>query len=200
VLALVCVVAAGLALQVLGLRFVRYSLDTLRTMEDVLRSTQYEVVATGFEPVFRSLGGLYFQKKLMAVDSREELQSLVRRLAERRVAGWTYVPRFARGFDARTVEEWTRDCPWRFRVVEDRTPMVVEFGGVRSSGWSRTRGSPRLCPCGAGNGAGRKPCSGEPTSPTFPVPRVVKKGAELRSFRWKPKGPEPRLRVSAGGG
>ena len=131
VLALGCVVAAGLALQVLGLRFVRHSLDTLRAMEDVLRSARYEVVATGFEPVFRSLGGLYFQKKLMAVDSQEELQSLVRRLAERKVAGWTYVPRFGRGFDARMVERWTRESPWRFRVVEDRTPLVVEFGGVR---------------------------------------------------------------------
>jgi hypothetical protein len=125
-----CVVAAGLALQVLGLRFVRYSLDTLRTMEDVLRSTRYEVVATGFEPMFRFLGGLYFQKKLMAVDSQEELRSLVRRLAERKVAGWTYVPRFGRAFNARTVEEWTRDSPWRFRVVDDRTPMAVEFAGV----------------------------------------------------------------------
>jgi hypothetical protein len=144
-----CVVAAGLALQVLGLRFVRYSLDTLRTMEDVLRSTRYEVVATGFEPMFRSLGGLYFQKKLMAVDSREELQSLVRRLAERRVAGWTYVPRFARGFDARTVEEWTRDRPWRFRVVEDRTPMVVEFGGVRELRLVTYQGFPAAVP-GAG--------------------------------------------------
>jgi hypothetical protein len=144
-----CVVAAGLALQVLGLRFARYSLDTLRTMEDVLRSTRYEVVATGFEPMFRSLGGLYFQKKLMAVDSREELQSLVRRLAERRVAGWTYVPRFARGFDARTVEEWTRDRPWRFRVVEDRTPMVVEFGGVRELRLVTYQGFPAAVP-GAG--------------------------------------------------
>ena len=125
-----CVVAAGLALQVLGLRFVRYSLDSLRAVEDVLRSTRYEVVATGFEPMFRSQGGLYFQKKLMAVDSQEELRSLVRRLAERRVAGWTYVPRFGRGFDARTVEEWTRESPWRFRVVEDRTPMAVRFVGV----------------------------------------------------------------------
>ncbi len=126
-----CVVAAGLALQVLGLRFVRHSLDTLRAMEDALWSTRYDVVATGFEPMFRSLGGLHFQKKLMAVDSQEELRSLVRRLAERKVAGWTYVPRFARGFDARTVEEWTQKGPWRFRVVDDRTAMVVEFGGVR---------------------------------------------------------------------
>jgi hypothetical protein len=146
VLAVGCVVAAGLALQVLGLRFVRYSLDTLRTMEDVLRSTRYEVVATGFEPMFRSLGGLYFQKKLMAVDSREELQSLVRRLAERRVAGWTYVPRFGRGFDARTVEEWTRDRPWRFRVVEDRTPTVVEFGGVRELRLVTYQGFPAAVP------------------------------------------------------
>jgi hypothetical protein len=129
-----CVVAAGLALQVLGLRFVRYSLDSLRAVEDVLQSTRYEVVATGFEPMFRSLGGLYFQKKLMAVDSQEELRSLVRRLAEGKVAGWTYVPRFGRGFNARMVEEWTREGPWRFRVVDDRTPMAVGFAGVGEFG------------------------------------------------------------------
>jgi hypothetical protein len=99
-------------------------------MEDVLRSTRYEVVATGFEPMFRSLGGLYFQKKLMAVDSQEELRSRVRRLAEGKVAGWTYVPRFGRGFNARMVEEWTREGLWRFRVVDDRTPMAVGFAGV----------------------------------------------------------------------
>jgi len=141
-----CVVAAGLALQVLGLRFVRHSLDSLRAMEDALRSTRYEVVATGFEPVFRSLGGLYFQKKLMAVDSQAELRSLVRRLADRKVAGWTYMPRFARGFDARTVEEWTREGPWRFRVVDDRTPLVVEFGGVRELRLVTYRGFPAAVP------------------------------------------------------
>jgi hypothetical protein len=92
------------------------------------------------------------------------------------------------------------ESSWRFRVVEDRTPMVVEFGGVRELRLVTYQGSPRLCLCGAGNGSGRAPCSGEPTSPTFPVPRVVKKGAELRSFRWKPKGPESRLRAPAGGG
>ena len=74
------------------------------------------------------------------------LQSLVRRLAERRVAGWTYVPRFARGFDARTVEEWTRDRPWRFRVVDDRTPMVVEFGGVRELRLVTYQGFPAAVP------------------------------------------------------
>ena len=77
------------------------------------------------------------------------LRSLVRRLAERKVAGWTYVPRFARGFDARTVEEWTRDSPWRFRVVEDRTPMVVEFGGVWELRLVTYQGFPAAVP-GAG--------------------------------------------------
>jgi hypothetical protein len=115
-------------------------------MEDALRSTRYEVVATAFEPVFRSLGGLYFQKKLMAVDSQAELRSLVRRLADRKVAGWTYMPRFARGFDARTVEEWTREGPWRFRVVDDRTPLVVEFGGVRELRLVTYRGFPAAVP------------------------------------------------------
>jgi len=198
VLTLVCVVAAGLALQVLGLRFVRHSLDTLRAVEDALRSTRYEVVATGFEPLFRSLGGLYFQKKLMAVDSPEALRSLVRRLGERKVAGWTYVPRFGRGFDARTVEEWIREGPWRFRVVDDRTPMVVEFGGVQELRLVTYQGVPAAVPV---RGTALAAClaSGEPTLPTFPVRPVVKKGAELRSFRWKPKG-SPRLRVSVGAG
>lgn len=77
------------------------------------------------------------------------LRSLVRRLAERKVAGWTYVPRFARGFDARTVEEWTRESSWRFRVVDDRTPMVVEFGGVRELRLVTYQGFPAAVP-GAG--------------------------------------------------
>lgn len=120
---------SGLAVQVLGVRFIRHSLDTLRAVEDVLAAARYEVLATGHEPMFRALGGLYFRKKLLAVHSQEELRRLVDSLARRRVRGWTYVPRFAATFDARLVERWTAHGPWRFRVEEDRTPMVVEFGG-----------------------------------------------------------------------
>jgi hypothetical protein len=122
-------VLSGLAVQVLGVRFIRHSLDTLRAIQDVLAGTRYEVVATGHEPMFRALGGLYFRKKLLAVDSQQELRRLVDSLARRRVTGWTYVPRFAATFDARLVERWTAHGPWRFRVEEDRTPLVVEFGG-----------------------------------------------------------------------
>lgn len=122
-------VLSGLAVQVLGVRFIRHSLDTLRAIQNVLAGTRYEVVATGHEPMFRALGGLYFRKKLLAVHSQEELRRLVDSLARRRVTGWTYVPRFAARFDARLVEGWTAHGPWRFRVEEDRTPLVVEFGG-----------------------------------------------------------------------
>ena len=130
VLTLAGLLAGGLAVQVLGLRFIRHSLDTLRAIEDALRSARYEVVATGYEPVFRSLGRLYFEKKLMMVDSQAELRALVALLAERRVRGWTYVPRYPIAFDPRLVERWTEGGPWRFRVEEDRTPLVVQFGGV----------------------------------------------------------------------
>lgn len=130
-LVLAGLVVSGLALQSLGLRFIRRSLDTLRVIEDAVRSTRYEVVATGFERMFWSLGHLYFDKKVMAVDSQEELRALVALLAARRVEGWTYVPRYAAAFDARLVERWTEGGPWRFRLEEDHTPLVVQFGGLR---------------------------------------------------------------------
>lgn len=123
--------ASGLAVQMLGLTLIRHSLDTLRAIEGALRSARYEVVATGYEPVFQSLGRLYFEKKLMVVGSQEELRALVGLLAARRVEGWTYVPRYAAAFDPRLVERWTEGRPWRFRLEEDRTPLVVQFGGVR---------------------------------------------------------------------
>lgn len=136
------VLVSGVALQTLGLRFIRHSLESLRAIEEALRSTPYEVVATGYEPMFRSLGHLYFEKKLMAVDSQEELRELVATLARARVEGWTYVPRFARAFDARLVERWTNGAAWRFRVESDRTPLVVEFGGVRPVRLVTYRGVP----------------------------------------------------------
>lgn len=122
-------VVSGLALQLLGVRFIRHSLDTLRAMEDALRSTRYAVLASGFEPAFRSMGRLYFDKKLMVVDSQLELRELVTLLASQRVEGWSYVPRYPQAFEARVVERWTDGGHWRFRVEDDRTLMVVEFGG-----------------------------------------------------------------------
>ncbi len=136
------VLLSGTALQSLGVRFIRHSLVTVRAIEDALRATPYEVVATGYEQMFRLLGHLYFQKKLMVVDSRDELRDLVRLLASRRVAGWTYVPRYATSFDPRVVERWTSTGPWRFRLEEDRTPMVVEFGGPRPIRLLTYRGGP----------------------------------------------------------
>lgn len=125
------VLVSGVAVQALGIRGIRGSLDVHRAIEDVIGASPYELVVTGYEPMFAVLGHLYFEKKLMAVDSQEELRELVAALAEARVEGWTYVPRFARGFDAGLVERWSDGGPWRFRVESDRTPLVVEFGGAR---------------------------------------------------------------------
>lgn len=127
---LVLLVASGLWLQTLGLRFIRGSLEAVQAVEGALRSAPYEVLATGFEPLFRLTGHLYFEKKLMAVDSQQELRELVLALARAKVAGWTYVPRFP-SFDANLVTRWTEGLQWRFVVESDQTPMVIEFGGVR---------------------------------------------------------------------
>jgi len=47
------------------------------------------------------------------------------------VRRWTYIPFSGAAFDAGGVERQTAGKPWRFEVVEDRTPLVFvsERGG-----------------------------------------------------------------------
>lgn len=122
---------AGWPWQTLGVLFIRHSLETLRATEDVFRSAWYEVVATGYEPMFQPPGQLYFEENPMVANSQEEVRALVALLAGRQVEGSTYVTGYAAAFDPRLVERWTEGRPWRFRLEEDRTPLVVQFGGLR---------------------------------------------------------------------
>lgn len=127
----VLVVLASVAVQVRGLLRVRAQVETGSRVEAILRASGSPILVTGREPLFRVMGYLYFDRILMTVESPEELRELVELFAARRVARWTYVPFSGRTFDARAVERWTSGGPWRFRVAEDRLPLVFvsEPGG-----------------------------------------------------------------------
>jgi hypothetical protein len=60
----------------------------------------------------------------MLVDTIEDLEALVRTLAERRVPEWTYVPRSGPEFDPRAVAGWPAPDGWRYLPVRDRLPYV----------------------------------------------------------------------------
>lgn len=131
VLTALLVVLASVAVQIRGLVRVRAQVQTGGRVEAILRSSDSPILVTGREALFRVMGYLYFDRILMTVESVEELRDLVERFASRRVVRWIYIPFSGRAFDARVVERWTSGGPWRFRVVEDRLPLVFvsEPGG-----------------------------------------------------------------------
>jgi hypothetical protein len=80
------------------------------------------------------MGYLYFDRVLMSVESRWELQELVRTFARHRVERWTYVPLSGLDFDARAVERWSSRGSWGFRVASDVVPPLrVESTGASAA-------------------------------------------------------------------
>lgn len=137
-------VAASFALQAAGIWRVRSQVLAGARVEAILRSVDSPILVTGMEPLFRFLGYLYFDRVLMSVEGPDELQDLVVALARQRVPRWTYIPFSGRAFDARSIERWTLPESWRFRVVEDWTPLawVVESGRPISLRLITYRGDP----------------------------------------------------------
>lgn len=111
---------ASVLVQAAGLDRVDLEMARNVKVNEVIRGAPADVVATAHEWLAVGAGRAYFEKQLMLVDTIEELEALSRRLAERRVGRWTYIPRSGYQYRAAVVQEWTADGGWPFRVVEDR--------------------------------------------------------------------------------
>jgi len=118
------VAALGVLVQVSGLDHVStVTTNNVRALA-VVRSAPSDVVASAIGYLLMSAGPLYFEKRLMLVDTIEDLEALVRALAEHRVPEWTYVPRSGPDFDPRVVAGWTAPDGWRYLPVRDRLPYA----------------------------------------------------------------------------
>jgi hypothetical protein len=127
----VLLVSASVAVQVRGLLRVRSQVETGARVEAIFRAVDSPILVTGREGLFRVMGYLYFERVLMSVRDPQELRALVDVFSRHQVRRWTYIPFSGAAFDARGVERQTAGKPWRFEVVEDRTPLVFvsERGG-----------------------------------------------------------------------
>jgi hypothetical protein len=125
--AVVMIGLASSAVQAAGVRMVRAQVDMASGVESLLRAVATDVLATG-QPLFHLMGFLYFDRVLTRVENADELRELVRLFEARRVRRWTYIPFYGPAFNARVVEDWTSAGKWRFRVVDDRTPLAWIMG------------------------------------------------------------------------
>ena len=122
---------ASITVQVRGLLRVKSQVETGARVEAILRAVDSPILVTGREALFRVMGYLYFDRVLMSAEDPQELRALVDVFSRHQVRRWTYIPFSGAAFDARGVERQTAGKPWRFEVVEDRTPLVFvsERGG-----------------------------------------------------------------------
>jgi hypothetical protein len=118
------VVALGVLVQVAGVDHVSTVTANNARALAVVRAAPTDVVASAIGYLLMSAGPVYFEKRLMLVDTIEDLEALVRTLAERRVPEWTYVPRSGPEFDPRAVAGWPAPDGWRYLPVRDRLPYV----------------------------------------------------------------------------
>jgi hypothetical protein len=118
---------AGLSLivQIAGVDYVTTWITNNVRAREVLRSAPSPVVASAMGHLIMGAGPVYFEKQLMLVGTIEDLEALVRSLAQQRVPEWTYIPRSGPDFDARPVTAWTDGGPWRYLPVRDRSPYPV---------------------------------------------------------------------------
>jgi hypothetical protein len=123
----VMVLAAGLAVQLSGVRHVRDLMLRGVRVREAVRATPAAVVVVEDEVLVHRLSELFFEKRLMHVRDRPELRALVDRLAARQVDRWMHVQRAGQQFDAAVVERWTAAQPWRFRAVDDRTVDIARM-------------------------------------------------------------------------
>lgn len=126
--------AASILVQAAGVDRVDLEMSRNVTVNDVIRAAPADVVVTAHEWLAVGAGRAYFEKRLMLVDTIEELEALTRVLAGRRVPRWTYIPRSGYRFPARVVEEWTAGGAWPYRVVEDRHVHSIRLVTYAASG------------------------------------------------------------------
>jgi hypothetical protein len=118
------VAALGVIVQASGVDHVATVTTNNVRAQAVLRSAPSEVVASAIGYLLMSAGQVYFEKRLMLVDDIEELEALVRLLADHRVPEWTYLPRSGPDFNVAIVTEWTEGGSWHFLPVRDRMPYT----------------------------------------------------------------------------
>jgi hypothetical protein len=126
--------AASILVQAAGVDRVDLEMSRNVKVNDAIRSAPADVVVTAHEWLAVGAGRAYFEKRLMLVDTIEELEALARVLARRRVPRWTYIPRSGYQFPARVVEEWTAGGAWSYRVVEDRHVNSIRLVTYTGSG------------------------------------------------------------------
>ncbi len=129
-------VGAGVLVQASGVDQLEQWTARNRAGMEGLRRAETEVVVTSFEWIALLAGPVYFEKKLMLVQTPEDLRTLVRRFAAYKVPRWTYVPASGARFTPRSVVGWSAGAGWPYRVAEDRFDLgsglrLVVFEGGR---------------------------------------------------------------------
>ncbi len=129
-------VGAGVLVQASGIDQLEQWTARNRAGMDGLRRARTEVVVTSFEWIALLAGPVYFEKKLMLVQTPEDLRALVQRFATHKVPRWTYVPASGARFTPRYVIGWSAGAGWPYRVAEDRFDpgsglRLVTFEGGR---------------------------------------------------------------------
>ncbi|MDR7571018.1 MAG: hypothetical protein QN193_10460, partial [Armatimonadota bacterium] len=129
-------VGAGILIQASGVDQLEQWTVRNRAGMEGLRRAPAEVVVTSFEWIALLAGPVYFEKKLLLVQSPEDLRALVRRFAMLRVPRWTYIPASGVRFVPAFVLRWSREASWPYRVAEDRVDpesglRLVTFEGGR---------------------------------------------------------------------
>ncbi|MDW8153544.1 MAG: hypothetical protein RMM09_04840 [Armatimonadota bacterium] len=113
-------VVGGVLVQASGLDQLEQWTARNRAGMEGLRRVPTEVVVTSFEWIALLAGPVYFEKKLMLVQSPEDLRALVGRFAALQIRRWTYLPASGARFTPRGVLGWSRQEGWPYRVAEDR--------------------------------------------------------------------------------
>ncbi|MDR7419646.1 MAG: hypothetical protein QN178_12135 [Armatimonadota bacterium] len=127
------IAGASILVQVAGVEFVDFAIARNVRVNASLRDAPTEIIVTSLEWLVLGAGPIYFEKQLMFVDSVEDFRKLVDRLAERRVARWSYIPRSGGAFRQRQIEEWTAGGAWRYAPVQDMLIngiRVVTYAGT----------------------------------------------------------------------
>ncbi|HYM91610.1 MAG TPA: hypothetical protein VEW91_08265, partial [bacterium] len=125
--AAVALLAASMLVQASGVDQVWQAIRQNARINQWLRGIPAEIVVTPLEWLTLGAGPVYFEKQLMLVHSPVEFKALVERLSAGRVGRWAYIPYSGPAFLRRSVEQWTADRPWRFRVDDDRTWNGLRF-------------------------------------------------------------------------
>lgn len=115
----VALAAISVLVQMAGVDIVDASIGRNVRVNESLRSAPADVVVTSLEWLVLGAGPVYFEKQLMYVENVRDFQSLVQRLADKRVIRWSYIPVSGGKFHQLVVERWTEGRPWQFRTVRD---------------------------------------------------------------------------------